>query len=330
MSIFSAVPRPIRRAVRAVVPAKTVDRLKDAIMRRYYVRGYVNRTGPLVFAFRRYVLRRPPVLHRLLFHVTDHCNLNCRGCTHFSNISPKRFADLDEYRAQLDRLTSVFSDITEIFLLGGEPLLHPELASFITATRSAFPRSRINVMTNGVLVPRMTEEFWAAMKATGAWLLCDDYPVGPSKQELDELAATHGVDIEWTDPREEFYKLPIDLTGSQDPAHSFRECRGAMNCPVLKDGRIYPCAYAAFIDIFQERYGIEGIEAQEADSISIDEDPYTIMEFLLRPIPWCRHCDFGNREFYEWERSDRSMDEWLASAPEDAETQRPIENQVRS
>lgn len=313
MSIFTAIPTPVRKAARALLPASWVDGAKDAIMRRYYVKGYVSRTGPVAFWFRRFVLRRPPVLHRLLFHVTDHCNLNCKGCTHFSNISPQRFIDPEDYRRQMSRLTHVFSDITEIFLLGGEPLLHPQLESFIETTRAAYPHSRINVMTNGVLVPRMRDSFWEAMRAADAWLLCDDYPAGPSKEEIDALALQHHANIEWTDPREEFYKLPIDLTGSQDAAASFRQCRGVMNCPVLRDGRLYPCAYTAFIDIFQERFDVAGIEAGSADSISIEEKPYDIMRFLTEPVPWCRHCDFEHREFYEWARSERTIDEWLAA-----------------
>lgn len=284
-------------------------------MRRHYVPGFVSRSGPFEFAWRRYVLRRPPVLHRLLYHVTDHCNLNCRGCTHFSNISEKHFSDIGQYRGELDRLTHVFSDITEIYLLGGEPLLHPELPAFIETTRDHFPNSRINLMTNGVMVNRMGEEFWDAMRVTGAWLLCDDYPVGASREEIDRLANDHGVLIEWTEPREEFFKLPIDLTGSQDAAVSFRQCRGVMNCPVMKDGRLYPCAYIAFIDIFQNKYDVPDIEAGPADSISIDEDPYEIMRFLMEPVPWCRHCDFDHREAYVWDRSKRTIDEWVACQP---------------
>jgi len=90
---FTAIPAPIRKAVRAVVPASIVDGTKDYIIRRYYVPGMVSRTGPVMFAFRRYVLRQPPHLHRLLYHVTDHCNLNCKVCTHFSNIAEKHFSD---------------------------------------------------------------------------------------------------------------------------------------------------------------------------------------------------------------------------------------------
>jgi MoaA/NifB/PqqE/SkfB family radical SAM enzyme len=300
-----------------VLPAHFVDGVKDVIMRRFYVPGYVSRTDPLVFAFQRYVRHKPPRLHRLLFHVTDHCNLNCKGCTHFSNISPQRFADLDAYRADMTRLTEVFSGITEIFLLGGEPLLHPEIASFITTTRELFPESRINVMTNGVKVPHMPDEFWEAMRTAGAWLLCDDYPAGPTRAEIDALTRTQGVEIEWTDPREEFFKLPIDIEGKQDAKASFRSCRGVMNCPILRDGRLYPCAYTAFIDIFTDRYGVEGVDAGERDSISVADKPYSIMDFLMQPVPWCRHCDFEHKASYEWGRSDRAIDEWVVGECED-------------
>jgi len=309
--IFEKSPAWTRKAVRAVLPEKTVDKIKDRIIRRYYVPGFVSRTGPVKFAFERHVLRKPPQLHRLLFHVTDHCNLNCKGCTHFSNIASPHFADPEAYRRDLERLTQVFSGITEIFLLGGEPLMHPELETFIADTRAAFPGSRINVMTNGLLVPRMRESFWDAMRAADAWLLCDDYPVGATKDAIDSLARTHGVNVEWTDPREEFFKLPIDLEGTQEPADSFRKCRGVMNCPVLRDGRIYPCAYAAFIDIFEERFGVEGIAAGAEDSISLAEEPYAIMDFLMRPIPWCCHCDFDHKENYEWGHSECTIDEWI-------------------
>lgn len=319
MSIFTAIPAPLRKAARAVLPERWVDGTKDYILRRYYTPGYVNRTGPVKGALERHVLHKPPTLQRLLFHVTDHCNLNCKGCTHFSNIAEKHFADPEHYRAQMERLTHVFSGIAEIYLLGGEPLLHPQLDEFVRITRSAFPSSRINVMTNGVLVSRMPDSFWDAMRETGSWLLCDDYPVGATKDQITEVVEAHGVLLEWTDPREEFFKLPIDLSGSQDPATSFRRCRGVMNCPVLRDGRLYPCAYAAFVDIFIKRFGTPELEVGAADFVSIDEDPYVIWDFLNNPVPWCRHCDWDSKETYHWARSKGTIDEWV-NEPCDPET----------
>ena len=88
-----------------------------------------------------------------------------------------------------------------------------------------------------------------------------------------------------------------------DAAASFRDCQGYNNCPIIKDGRIYPCAYVAFADVFSERFDVSGLEVGDRDSISIDsaQDSDAIMSFLSNPVPWCRHCDMASREFYSWE-----------------------------
>jgi len=47
-------------------------------------------------------------------------------------------------------------------------------------------------------------------------------------------------------------------------------------------------------------------------SIFDTDDPYEIMDFLLEPVPWCRHCDSDSIWTYEWGRSEGRIDEWLA------------------
>ena len=308
------VPAGARRFARRVLPASFVDAVRGYIVRWYLAPGNVSRQGPVRRRFRRWVLRRPPVLHRVIVHVTDHCNLNCKGCTHFSNIASPAFADPERFEDEMRRLSGVFPVITEIFLLGGEPLLHPDVESFVTTARRLFPASRINLMSNGVLVTRMPESFWHTMHDADAWLVLDLYPIGLPVAQIEDLASSHGVKLEWTDPRAEFFKLPLDLEGKQDPADSFERCRGANNCVVLRDGRLYPCAYAAYVDLFEKRFGVEGLEPSIDDWVPVD-DPrgaWGIMDFLLKPVPWCRFCDFGAMETYSWARSTRSIDEWTS------------------
>ncbi len=97
--------------------------------------------------------------------------------------------------------------------------------------------------------------------------------------------------------------------------HAFQGCGGVNNCVILRDGRLYPCAYIAYIDIFKERFGVDGMEPTEEDSISIFEDhtPWEIFDFLCEPVPWCKHCDVDAVETYQWGRSARSIDEWTSS-----------------
>lgn len=47
----------------------------------------------------------------LELHLTDHCNLNCDGCLHFSSMSPHHFADIEQFKADMMRLTQLFGNI---------------------------------------------------------------------------------------------------------------------------------------------------------------------------------------------------------------------------
>jgi len=299
------LPEPVLRGLRRVV---------------LWVRpvSMVSREPRIVTWFRRVVLRRKPVLYHFEIHITDHCNLNCKGCAHFSNLCKPWFADLSEFEADMRGMAETFSGVKQIYLLGGEPLLHPDVAKFVRLAREVFPKTRIYLMTNGTMVMRMDDEFWSALAQSDVILLCDSYPIGLPVDDINARGAERGVKVEWTVPREEFFKIPIDPAGGHDPVASFAGCQGYNNCPIVRDGRLYPCAYAAFSDVFREKFDVDSLEATEADSIPIRNvsDPEAVMEFLRNPIPWCANCDMANREFYTWGRSARDISEWTRSGDE--------------
>jgi MoaA/NifB/PqqE/SkfB family radical SAM enzyme len=301
-----------------LLPKRTGDRLRDYVIEHYYSPGQVSRDGFFEFRWRRAVHLRPH-LHRIVVHLTDHCNLNCKGCSHFSNLARPAFADPAQLDREFERLAGLF-EVTEIYLLGGEPLLHPEVERFLRSARRHFPRTKLILLTNGILLPKMGPEFWRAMGEERITLMYDDYPIALKQELIAERASENGVAVELMEHHDEFFKLPIDVTGSQDAADSFARCRTVANCPTLKDGRLYPCAYIAYIDLFSERFGVEGLEPGAADSISIFEtdDAYRIMDFLLNPVPWCSHCDFSCSEQYAWGHSSRSIEEWTCVTTEDA------------
>jgi molybdenum cofactor biosynthesis enzyme MoaA len=51
-----------------------------------------------------------------------------------------------------------------ILLMGGEPLLHPELERFFPAARTAFPSAKIKIVTNGILLSKKEDSFWRHSK----------------------------------------------------------------------------------------------------------------------------------------------------------------------
>lgn len=309
----TSLSKRIRVAAGRLTPRFVSQRARRWLPRRFYVESVITHENAVERLVRRTLRHERPTLYHLDVHVTDHCNLNCRGCEHYSSISDPVFADLGRTTADLERLAELFESIEQIYLLGGEPLLHPEVERFVTETRRIFPRTRLYVMTNGILVSRMPEPFWAALHAGNATLLCDSYPIDLPVDRVNALGQQHGVAIEWMKPVSEFFTIPVDVTGSCDPAASFARCRGLSNCAIVRDGRLYPCAHVAYAHILAKRFGIEGIDATERDSISIWEggDGDALIGFLTSPVPWCAHCDFGSFATRPWSLGQGEPDEWL-------------------
>jgi len=312
------VPQRLRDAAKRVLPEATLGRLRSTVLRRYYVESLISRESRSARFLRRTFTGKRPTLYHLDVHVTDHCNLNCRGCEHYSSISDPVFADLAQTVRELERLAELFENIEQIYLLGGEPLLHPGVDGFVCETRRIFPRTRLYVMTNGVLVTRMPGSFWDTLREERATLLCDSYPINIPHDAIDELGRERGVVIEWMKPADEFFRIPLDRSASCDPAASFDRCRGLSNCAIVRGGRLYPCAHVAYADIPAKRFGMPDIEPCEQDSVPIfggttgDE----IIDFLMAPVPWCAHCDFDSFERYPWSRGTGEAVEWLKAPGE--------------
>ena len=100
-------------------------------------------------------------MHIIEVHLTHHCNLNCASCTHYAPLyTDEYFKPLDEYMKEIAQLAALYQrSLYQIRLLGGEPLLHPDIMSFCAATRYAFPYTSVEIVTNGILLPTMPQNF---------------------------------------------------------------------------------------------------------------------------------------------------------------------------
>jgi organic radical activating enzyme len=80
--------------------------------------------------------------------ITDVCNLTCSECFSFNNLKLKGHQDWNQ---QKDLFQQFSKDInfTELEILGGEPLLHPDLESWVFGIRQLWPDSKLFVTTNG-------------------------------------------------------------------------------------------------------------------------------------------------------------------------------------
>lgn len=249
--------------------------------------------------------------------ISEHCNLNCKGCSHFSPISPKYNMPFELYCNDLQQLSKVFhGKAKRIHIMGGEPLLHPQLNDILTQTRNCFPKAKIRLVTNGKLYHTLTAGFWEVCRKNHIIISPTKYPYDIDYDDFKRIAKSNHVRYQYMNGLKRIKKLkkyPFDLTGSQSAQESFRLCTQANQCITLKNGRLYPCSTAAYADIFNQYYN-ENLIVSEMDCVNIYEtqNAQEILKKLARPIPFCRYCGITKiQKGLKWEESKKEKAEWV-------------------
>lgn len=249
--------------------------------------------------------------------ISEHCNLNCKGCSHFSPISPKYNMPLDLYAKDLRQLSNIFhGKAGRIHIMGGEPLLHPQLNEILIETRKCFPKAKIRLVTNGKNYKSLTADFWKLCRNNNIILSPTKYPYDINYDEFKRMAKSNHVKYRYMNGLKKIKKLkkfPFDLSGSQCAGESFRLCTQANKCITLKHGKLYPCSTAAYADIFN-RYFDENLVLTEDDSVNIYEvqNEKEILKRLSHPIHFCSYCGIKKIEKgLKWEESKKEKSEWV-------------------
>ncbi len=251
-------------------------------------------------------------------HITDHCNLNCKGCYHFSPLSEENFLSVEEYERDLEQLSRLCREkISHITLLGGEPLLHPQVTAFFLATRKYFKNCEVGLLTNGVLLKRMGEDFWESCVENKISVNCTKYPVNVDYDLLEKIANTYKLHIEYHNDtgagEKMLIKYPFDLQGAQPIEWNYMHCTRSNKCITLKHGRLFTCPMAAHAHLAKDYFDLD-MELSDQDSIDIYKAKSfeEITKFLVTPIPFCRYCNLKVKpEQQEWGVSTKSFKEWF-------------------
>ena len=255
-----------------------------------------------------------PRLQYFILNICNHCNLNCKGCNHLSSIAEKKNYSLDVLERDLQQMKFLHGDVPRIGIMGGEPLLHPEINSILEVTRAIFPKSKLLLSTNGILCEKMDETFWEMCKKSNIVIRLSKYPIELSYEKLENNIVARGCRVEYFGGGQvfgNFESLGIDIEGQQDPKRSFMECGYANQCIVLKEGRLYICQVIPNACHFNKKFGVN-LEIEDEDSIDIyTHSKNEILEFLAKPAPFCRYCNVLKRSVYRWGISKFEMEEWM-------------------
>ncbi|UQZ90395.1 radical SAM protein [Deltaproteobacteria bacterium Smac51] len=264
-----------------------------------------------------------PLKKKLRFEVNlvEHCNLNCIGCDHFSPVAEEGFTDVDKYERDLIRLSELFGDdVSSITLVGGEPLMHPQLIEFIKRSRRHFPKTGLGLFTNGILLTRMPAQFWEACRDEKVVIIITNYPIKIDNDKIRQLTGEYGIqlDYSWENKLKTMHKLVLDPEGKGDVDYNFKKCYRSNSCIFLQDGRLYTCTVAPTAHHLNKHFD-QKLEMSEKDSIDIyqAQSANEILEFLRRPIPFCRYCDMHTKiKGITWKQSDKKLTEWYLTDEE--------------
>lgn len=251
-----------------------------------------------------------PYLLHMEFEVSHQCNLNCKGCTHFTPLSKKKFGDFEDFVKDLTRIRQMVDNIGHIQLLGGEPLLNPEINRYVETAREIYPHSEINVVTNGLLLGSVNDALKETMRRTGAIFRVSLYP--PVKNDIKTIIAqtkqagiscTAGYDAEF------FYAL-LDPGGRSDPSLSNAMCTQSL-CHVFEKGRLNQCVMAHKIRVFEEYFQMGSMFPDcDIDLYAEGLTPLMLQEYLMHPIEMCRFC--GTPRPFPWAPAGKtpSKEDW--------------------
>ena len=247
----------------------------------------------------------PVPMGNLEINVSYGCNLKCRYCVHFCD-TMTGFVSLEELSVWLQTWRNKISP-SHVRLIGGEPLLHPDLETIIRMVRNTWQATRIDLVTNGLLLSQKAE-ILHLLRQVGGHVFISRHFNHPEYLQRFELAVKtlqeHQVPFTVYTSDQEWHKYyeydennqPVPY--ESDPNKAWGNCSTKNICPTLLDNQIYKCQHLA--------YAIRGVRQgilSDAWKFTLDYQPLTpdcstgaVMQHLASgAVSQCRMCP----QYYE-------------------------------
>lgn len=227
------------------------------------------------------------IMPHVELHISDKCNLNCRGCTHFSPLFDEIGADVGKKLADIKALKNIFSDIFRIDILGGEPLLNPDLKEYMIELRSILPRTYIQIYTNGLLIPQLESDVLKTIADNDIGITISEYY--PTHQMIDKIKdCLKQYHIKYRIAEydsKQLFNTPISLSeNSKYPQKCISD-----GCITVANGLIARCPTLMYISKFNE-YFEQHLPTEGIYRISDYTDGKELLADMKKEVPLCRHC----------------------------------------
>jgi organic radical activating enzyme len=226
-------------------------------------------------------------------NATMHCNMRCVSCSHLAPLYRRANTDPAALATTLTVLAKHYhAAYTKI--LGGEPLLHPQLLDVIEAVRSSGVCDTVLVCTNGTLLHRAPAAFWAAVDSIEISVY-PSRPIGGAEHDrFRALAREHGVDLvvnHYGHFRVAYAETPARSTSLVREIFDTYKLAHVWLSHTVHNGWLYRCPQSVALPEQLEHADW----ASTVDALEIVDDPAfldRLVEFVHRstPLRACRNC----------------------------------------
>lgn len=251
-------------------------------------------------------------LNYLEICINDFCNMNCKGCSHFANLAPKEFEDFEQVKSDIIRLRQIFSHIDKIRIMGGEPLLNPDLAKYIVMIKQNYPYTDLRIVTNGILLKNISKDLLKCIRENEVMIDISVYP--PLINKMDSIIKKLN---------EENIKVFIENIGKFKPIllnekslYPYKELRDC-NCINLRNGYLASCPLVFTIQYINDNYNNK--YNYTTNKINIYKKNVTakdIKKQLKKPFELCNYCAHyrDDLNFFEWEQRVKNckLEDWVS------------------
>ena len=241
-------------------------------------------------------------LETMEIHAAEHCNLNCKICSMFCGlVETCDFPCYQEFEEGIKQLKNFFPHIKKFRIIGGEPLLNPELDKYIRLIRNVYPYTDIRLISNGILVTKMSDQLIQTIIDNDVTFIVTQYiSLKHSIDEINRFLSKTGIRYIVTEAVLEFQKI-YNALGDSDIDENFYRCHWKGSCATMYGTKIATCYVPFVIHYLSDKFNLA---IEETGKIDLMEEGLTAQEIIKRmhtPFDMCRYCaPKGN--WTEWER----------------------------
>ena len=255
----------------------------------------------------------PIAIPSLSIEIAKSCNLACDGCNHFSNLSGLKGVLTADDVAENINPWAVHLAPAIFRIVGGEPFICPDILASLAVVRKAFPDSRIDIFTNGLLLKndKFDDYFGESLAALGVRVRVSVHSLEPAfldrlkpvRDKLKHWRAKYTLDFEFADAVTTWTWPYKHIDGKIHPyadnnqTKSWDKCVGKW-CKQIYKGKIYKCQLTAYLQDVIDKLDDSFLPYLNYTPISHTATPEEMAEFFSRKDEWvCAACPANPQKF---------------------------------